>query len=167
MKSPLVRLKIDKSCLTEWIDWSDTGTRGTGAIGHFDSGGLPWLINDRDESEAPLFVFSVHKCSCTSHTQDPPRCSWMSFLIEWNVLSLIQLKKKKKIPSVLQIWIKTRKDLQTHAVPLTTLYVLDDKPIILKACASICECDLHNFILMTYWFSWFSVKCYLSLTCAW
>lgn len=95
MKSPLVRLKIDKSCLTEWIDWSDTGTRGTGAIGHFDSGGLPWLINDRDESEAPLFVFSVHKCSCTSHTQDPPRCSWMSFLIEWNVLSLIQLKKKK------------------------------------------------------------------------
>lgn len=77
------------------------------------------------------------------------------------------IKKKKKIPSVLHIWIKTRKDLQTHAVPLTTLYVLDDKSIILKACVSICECDLHNFILMTYWFSWFSVKCYLSLTCAW
>lgn len=55
----LVRINIDNSCLSRWIDWSD---RQPGHWGHWSLcfRGLPWLINDRDESVAPLLVFSIH-----------------------------------------------------------------------------------------------------------
>lgn len=141
--------------------------RGAGASGHFDSGGLAWLINDRDESGLPLSTFSSHRCSCNSHTRDPP-CPPPLDCLEWLSWSDVTLIFPPAHDSSYKIhlahfvtWIRSSKYLQTHAAHETAFRALDDKPIILKARrAGFCSGHLHNFKAMTYWFS-----CYLSQAC--
>lgn len=138
--------------------------RGAGASGHFDSGGLAWLINDRDESGLPLSTFSLHRCSCNSHTQypphphplyPPPRLPWVSFRSDVTLIFLPAHDSSYKIHLAHFVtWIRSNKYLQTHAAHETAFRALDDKPIILKAWrASFCSGHLHNFKVMTYWFS--------------
>lgn len=65
--------KTDKSCLPEVNRPIRQGPRGAGASGHFDSGGLAWLINDRDESGAPHYPLSLFTDAAATVTRkDPP-----------------------------------------------------------------------------------------------